>query len=71
MAMFEKCASCDRDDVELEMMPCCHATICWDFCLYEEPTKCPKCGEGIEVISKDPVTKESYVIPTWVKEISK
>jgi len=70
--MTEKCINCGLDDteVELEPMPCCGEYVCWDDCLQWEPTKCPKCNKGIEVTLKDPVTKESYVIPTWVREVS-
>jgi hypothetical protein len=70
--MTEECTGCKRPEhtVALEPMPCCGEYVCWDFCLQEEPTKCPSCKEGIEVTLKDPVTKESYVTPTWVREVS-
>ncbi len=69
-AMTEKCIGCKRDanQVALEPMPCCGEYVCWDFCLYEDPKKCPKCNEGIVVTQKDPITKESYVMPAWIYE---
>lgn len=68
----EKCAEdvceiCGNSDVDLEIMPCCDRLVCWDWCLYEMPEKCPLCGEFIFVELKDELTKESYVriiIPT-------
>lgn len=60
---MKQCAKCKRDETEVDMetMPCCGAPICWDFCLYEEPKKCPVCGSGIRVEPKDEVTGEAYV----------
>lgn len=58
-----KCQKCGEDEnsVDLEVMPCCGALICWDFCLYEEPTECSACGHSIRVTLKDEITKEAYV----------
>lgn len=58
-----KCQKCEEDEnsVDLEVMPCCEALICWDFCLCEEPTECPACRASIRVTLKDEITKESYV----------
>lgn len=62
--MAEKCSGCGRDEfsVDLDKMPCCGCEVCWDFCLYEEPSTCPGCGTAIEVVLKDPITKEPYVL---------
>lgn len=57
----ESCQKCGESEVDLETMPCCGALICWDFCLYEEPTECPACGKSIRVTLKDEITKEAYV----------
>lgn len=43
------CEVCNAKDVELAIMPCCQKKVCWDFCLYEEPTECPNCKSKIEV----------------------
>lgn len=58
------CVSCKESSLEvaLETMPCCSKSVCWDFCLYEEPKKCPCCQSKIKVVSKDPETKESFVL---------
>lgn len=54
------CDSCGEYG-DLEVMPCCNGKVCWDFCLYEEPKKCPLCGSPIEVVMKEAETKASYV----------
>lgn len=61
--MTNKCEKCEtpESEADLEVMPCCGGHLCWDFCLYEEPGKCPLCGASIRVEPKDPFTKEAYV----------
>ena len=59
----DKCKKCGRtyEEVELEPMPCCSSYLCWDYCLYEEPERCPICNTRIKVISKDGMTGEARV----------
>ncbi len=57
----EYCEKCKEAEVDLEVMPCCGALICWDWCLYEELTECPICKKSIRVTLKDEITKEAYV----------
>lgn len=55
------CEVCALVDVDLEYMPYCGHTICWDNCLYKNPKKCPCCGHKIRVIFKEQETKACYV----------
>lgn len=55
-----RCDHCKRRG-DLERMPCCGARICWDFCLYKKPRRCPKCGADIRVVAKEAETKAAYV----------
>jgi transcriptional regulator with XRE-family HTH domain len=63
MATDDNCKLCDRPikDVGMEVTPCCNLFICWDFCLYDEPSHCPFCHAKWNVVPKDPVTKRSYI----------
>lgn len=58
--MTDKCKKCgeSEDEVELFTMPCCDNELCWDFCLNEQPKKCPICGERIIVGYEYPDTQE-------------
>jgi len=65
LAEKEVCSKCGRDDCDLQDMPCCGAKVCWDFCLYKQPKKCPACGAGIGF------TDESGETEVFVRSASK
>ena len=59
---MNQCEVCGREEgtVEIQIMPCCGATICWDFCLRDEPAECPVCTWAIKIVT-EPVSKVELV----------